>query len=137
MLGDRSLFTDLESRVYFNHAAMSPPSRPVRDAIGSALESYARRGVSAWPEWMEQRDRLRGRLAALLGASADDVALVPNTSAGVLDIAWSIRWRPGDRILVFEGDFPSNVTPWQRAAARHGVELQFLDRADLRDEDRR
>ncbi|MBK8976264.1 MAG: aminotransferase class V-fold PLP-dependent enzyme [Planctomycetes bacterium] len=132
-LGDRSLFADLGVPCYFNHAAMSPPSRVVREACGAVLESYARRGAAAWFEHAEQRDRLRARLAALIGARAEDIALVPNTTQGVVDIALSFGWAAGDRVVVFDGDFPTNVTPWQRAAERFGLEVLFLPSSALRE----
>jgi selenocysteine lyase/cysteine desulfurase len=128
-LGDRSGWPDLEAPLYFNHAAMSPPSTLVRGAVTAVLDDYARRGAGAWLGWAEQRNELRDRLAALIGASPQDIALVPNTSHGVVAIATAIRWRPGERILTFRGEFPTNVTPWQRAARRFGLELVFHEAA--------
>ncbi|MEC9070805.1 MAG: aminotransferase class V-fold PLP-dependent enzyme, partial [Myxococcota bacterium] len=31
-----------------------------------------------------------------------------------------------DRVVLFEGEFPANVTPWQRAAHEHDLKLRFL-----------
>lgn len=125
-LGDRALFPDLQDRVYLNHAAVSPPSLAVRQAVVEGLHTYATRGVGAFPLYIAQRDRLRGKLAALLGARAQDIALRPNTTQGVIDIAQCLPWRRGDRVLGFAGEFPANVTPWQRAAAREGLGLELL-----------
>ena len=63
-MGDRSLFPTLAAKAYLNHAAISPPSEPVRAAVARLLEDYAREGVGAFPRWQEQRERLRGKLAA-------------------------------------------------------------------------
>jgi selenocysteine lyase/cysteine desulfurase len=41
-------------------------------------------------------------------------------------VALSFPWRRGDRVLLFEGEFPANVTPWQRAAELFGLEVAFL-----------
>lgn len=126
-LGDRSGFEAVQARVYFNHASMSPPSRAVRAAVLEAVDSYAALGAGAWMHWSERRAQLRARLASLVGAAhADEIALVPNTSYGVIDIATAIDWRPGDRIVTWSGEFPTNVTPWQRAADRFGAEVVFL-----------
>jgi selenocysteine lyase/cysteine desulfurase len=122
-LGDRGLFPDLEAVAYLNHAAISPPSLPVREAVRGWLDSYARRGAGALFGWIEQRERLRGTLAALIGARAEDVGLITNTSQGVVDVAVCYPWRAGDRVVVFQGDFPANVVPWVRAAEAHGLEL--------------
>jgi selenocysteine lyase/cysteine desulfurase len=52
--------------------------------------------------------------------------LVPNTSHGVIDIAMCLPWQPGDRVVLFDGEFPTNVTPWQRAAELFGLELVWV-----------
>ena len=127
-LGDRSLFPDLEPFAYLNHAAISPPSAEVRRAVAALLDDYARRGVvAAFGSWREQRERLRARLARLVGAPSEGLALVPNTSLAVVDVALCFPWRAGDRVLLLRGEFPTNVTPWQRAAESFDLELTYLD----------
>lgn len=130
-LGDRSLFPDLEPRVYMNHAAISPPSTAVRHAVNVVLDDYARRGAAAFPTWMDQRRRLKGKLARLLGVRAEDIGLTLNTTRGIIDVALCFPWKPGDRVVLFEGEFPANVTPWQRAAAAFGLQVAFVPVADL------
>jgi len=131
-LGSRALFPDLQPAVYLNHAAISPPSLPVREAVRATLDGYASRGVSFFADTHAQRGRVRGLLAGLMNAAPDDVALIPNTSAGVVDIALCLPWRRGDRVLLFDGEFPTNVTPWQQAARRHDLELVWMRADDFR-----
>lgn len=130
--GSRALFETLETDVYANHASLSPPSRPVREAVAATLEGYARHGMAWYVEEVERRERLRNTLARLIGARAGSVGLVANTSAGVLDIALGLPWRRGDRVLLFDGEFPTNVTPWQQAAQHHGLELAWMTADDFR-----
>ncbi|WP_437831530.1 aminotransferase class V-fold PLP-dependent enzyme [Sorangium sp. So ce1153] len=125
-LGDRGLFPHLAPLVYVNHAGISPPSRPVRLAMIALLDAYAAQGAAAFPAWFAQRVRLREKLGRLVGAAADDIALVQSTTRGLSDIALCYPWRPRDRVLLFEGEFPANVTPWQRAAALFDLEVVFL-----------
>ncbi|MCA9596095.1 MAG: aminotransferase class V-fold PLP-dependent enzyme [Myxococcales bacterium] len=125
-LSDRSLFPDLEAKVYANHAAVSPPSAPVVAAAQRALSDVARRGVGAVHDWVAQRTRLKGRLADLIGMQAEDVGLVSNTTRGVTDVALCFPWRSKDRVVVFAGEFPANVTPWQRAAELFDLEVRML-----------
>lgn len=125
-LGSRALFPDLEARAYLNHAAVSPPSLAVRAAVADALAASARLGAGAIERQVEQRGRLRKALAALLGARPDDIAFVAGTSHGLLYVALCLPWKPLDRVVVFEGEFPANVTPWQRAAETFGLELVML-----------
>jgi selenocysteine lyase/cysteine desulfurase len=75
---------------------------------------------------MDRRERVRGQLARLIGAQPDDMALVPNTSAGVMTVALCLPWQHGEKIVLFEGEFPTNITPWQQAARRHGLEIVWM-----------
>lgn len=124
-LGDRREFPDLAPWAYLAHAAISPPSLNVRIAIQRALASFATDGVGAFPAWAAQRRRLKGKLAALIGAEPGDVALMPNTTSGLIAVARCFPWAAGDRVLCFEGEFPTNVTPWQQAAQSFGLTVDF------------
>jgi cysteine desulfurase/selenocysteine lyase len=130
-LGDPSLFPDLEYRAYFNHAAISPPSTAVRHAVNVVLDDYARRGVSSFPTWADQRRRLKGKLGKLIGAGADDFGFTLSTTTGVVTVALCFPWKRGDRIVCFEGEFPANVTPWQNAASLFGLEVVMLPVSDF------
>jgi cysteine desulfurase / selenocysteine lyase len=131
-LGDRSLFPELNYQAYLNHGAISPPSVPVRDAAVAILDDYARKGVGAFGTWLEQRGRLRGKLAALVGAQPEEVGFTASTTAGVVAIANCVPWKKGDRVVLFEGEFPTNVTPWQQAARTFELEIVWLRAEDFR-----
>ncbi len=131
-LGNRRLFPDLKPRVYANHASLSPPSLPVREAVQRSLDGYASKGMAWYTEELACRDRLRGQLANLIGARSEDLALIANTSAGVLAAALCLPWQRGDRVVVFDGEFPTNITPWQQAARHHGLELVWMKAEDFR-----
>ena len=126
-LGSRALFPTLEPAVYLNHAAVSPPSVAVHQAVQAVLDGYARLGMAWYHAEVDRRERLRGQLAQLIHAQAADVALTPNTSHGVISVALCLPWRRGERIVLFKGEFPTNITPWQQAARRHGLEIVWLD----------
>lgn len=127
-MGDRSLFPDLNSRAYLAHAAISPLSLPVREAIGRALQAFGG-GVQAFPGALATRQRLRETLATLIGARAEDLSFVGNTTLGVLDIAFGHPWKSGDRVVLFEGEFPANTTPWLNAARSFDLEPVWVSLA--------
>lgn len=128
-LGDSSLYPDLKAKAYLAYAATAPVSRLVKAAVNRVLDSYAERGNVAFVEWMEQREQLRGRLGRLVGARGEDIALISGTTRGISDLALCFPWRAGDRVVLFEAEFPANVTPWQRAAEHFGLRLDFVPMA--------
>lgn len=125
-LGDRALFPQLKAQAYLNHAAISPPSLLVQEAVQTVVRDYAQHGVDAVLGWVEQRSQLRTDLANFVGSHPEDIGFILNTSAGVTATALCFPWAPGDRIVLFQGEFPTNVTPWQQAARACGAQVDFL-----------
>jgi selenocysteine lyase/cysteine desulfurase len=130
-LGDRSLFSTLRATAYLNHAAMSPASDPVRHAVQRALDELAEFGSPAFFARLRERDTLREQLARLLGVDQDEIALMPNTMYGLSALALSLPWRAGDRVIAFEGEYPTNVSVWQRTCERFGLEFTLLPVQDF------
>lgn len=124
-LGDRSLFSNLEGQAYLAHAAISPLSDPVVERITDVARDYSRGGMAGFVRWAPRAKHVREQLATLLSAATEEVVFVANTSQGVIDIAFGIPWHPGDRVVLFEREFPANVTPWQQAAKTFGLELAW------------
>jgi cysteine desulfurase/selenocysteine lyase len=129
-LGDRSLFPRLEARAYLAHAAVSPPSIAVEDAVRRFVAGQARTGVSAFMTWKRQREVFRHQLAALIGARGEDIAFMGNTTQGISAIAVSFPWDAGDRVILCRGEFPTNVTPWLQAARAHDLTPVWVDAPD-------
>lgn len=128
-LGDKSLYPDLQAKAYLAYAATAPASRLVKAAVNRALDGFAERGNVAFFECAEQRETLRGNLARLIGARAEDLALTSGTTRGISDLALCFPWKRGDRVVLFDREFPANVTPWQRAAEHFGLELSMVPMA--------
>lgn len=125
-LGDRSLFSNLEGHAYLAHAAISPLSDPVVARMAEVASDYSRGGMVGFGRWAPRLKHVRQQLAGLISASQEELAFVANTSQGVIDVAFGVDWKPGDRIVLFEGEFPANVTPWQQAAETFGLELVWV-----------
>ncbi len=122
-LGDRSLFPDLEGVAYLAHAAISPLSTPVRERISEVAADYGRGGMAGFMRWAPRLVEVRRDVAALISADPNEIAFTANTTQGVIDIAFGLPWRRGDRVVLFDGEFPANVTPWQQAAQEFHLEL--------------
>lgn len=126
LLGDRALFPKLEGVAYLAHAAISPLSAPVCERIREVTEDYACGGMAGFLRWAPRLAQVRRDLASLVSASPSEVTIVANTTQGVIDIAFGLPWRKGDRVVLFDGEFPANVTPWQQAAEEFALELRWL-----------
>lgn len=110
---------------YFDHAAVAPLPNPARQAIHDYADSSAANGDASWPHWAQKLEHLRQASAQMINASAEEIALVPNTTVGIQLVAQGMPWEPGDNVVVPTNEFPSNLLPW-RALESQGVEVREL-----------
>ena len=124
----RHLFEIPGDVAYLNCAYMSPLARPVAEAGMQAIG----RKLAPWtvkPEdFFTESEAARSLFARLVGASADDVAIVPAASYGLAVAARNLRVEAGDKILILAEQFPSNVYTWRELARDNGAELVTIDR---------
>jgi len=121
----RPQFSVTESSIYMNHAAVSPLSRRVRDAMVGLLDELHQSGAENWERWVRTYDATRRSLAQLLNAEPGEIAFTKNTSEGVCTFANGLEWQPGDEIVSIEGEFPSNYYAW-KALEKRGVVLRLV-----------
>lgn len=110
---------------YLDHAGIGPVRPPALAAMHGALDEVLASGAVNYAAFFAARDEARAAAARLIGADGDEIALVANTSAGLQLVADGIGWRAGDEVVVFDRDFPANVHPWRRLAAR-GVVVRWV-----------
>jgi cysteine desulfurase/selenocysteine lyase len=123
----RSLFPITERAIYFNHAAISPPPITSIRAIESQLKDVSENGSANYRSWLTVKEQARRLLANLLGARPEQVAFVRNTSDALSTVANGLTWKPGDNIVTFSREFPSNIYPWLRLRDAFGVEVRLCE----------
>jgi len=132
-IGRRELFSQLRYASYANHASIGPLPDPARDAMEATLRCQSELGVGVFNPAMKNLATTRENLGKLLGVHGDDIALLGNTSDGVVLVAQGLQWAAGDHVLLFRGEFPANTTPWLQAAAQHQLVVHWLDAHDFAD----
>jgi cysteine desulfurase/selenocysteine lyase len=119
-------FAALNGRgIFLNSASMGPlPARSVK-VLAECNADRAR--PDTWP--VERINVIlnasRALTARLINASAEEIALMPNTTTGLNIAARALPLAPGDIVLTFDREFPSNVYPWMRLSER-GVVLERI-----------
>jgi selenocysteine lyase/cysteine desulfurase len=68
-------------------------------------------------------EEVRATAARLINAVPAEIALVPNTTAGIGLVAEGFPWTAGDNVVTLANEFPSNQYPWMNLASR-GVETR-------------
>jgi cysteine desulfurase / selenocysteine lyase len=128
----RSLFPVTEKYVYLNHAAVSPLSTRVRQAMAGLLDDVTLNGSANYHDWVEAYEQARASAARLVGARPHEIAFMRNTSDAISTVANGLAWRAGDNLVTTGVEFPANVYPWMRVAERHGVTIKKAAERDGR-----
>jgi selenocysteine lyase/cysteine desulfurase len=116
----RPLFPIAERFVCLTHAGISPLNTRAAAAMRAFNERLVHEPIVQFrDDALSTLLDLRRRLAALINArSTDEIALMPNTATGINTAALSLPLRPGDNVLVLDGDYPANIYPWMNLAHR-------------------
>jgi len=125
----RDHFLLREDEVFFNTATLGAQPREVVDAVADSMRSLA--GTMAeWdykpdhPNWFtgySHEDPLRDKLAALIHADREEIALIQNATMGMNFVAGGLDLVPGDEILQTDQEHVGAKSCWELLQKRHGV----------------
>ena len=126
----RERFDIPDDVAYFNCASLAPLLRASVEAGAAATARRGRPWQTGGGDWFTEAEERRALFAELAGVDPEGVALVPATSYGLAVAAANLTARPGQRVLVLAGDYPSNRYTWERFAGRTGAEVVTVERRD-------
>jgi cysteine desulfurase/selenocysteine lyase len=104
---------------------------PLADS-GQALQEYFQdksTGTQGRTRMFAVEDETLAEAAGLLGTSQRNVAFTGNATDALNLLGNSIRWKPGDEVLITDLEFSSNVVCWVRLRDQ-GVRVEVI-RSDL------
>jgi selenocysteine lyase/cysteine desulfurase len=110
----RSAFADFEGVAYLNVSLQGPlPLAAAREAV-AALEWKKHPYRVPDSAYFDLPDRIREKVARLVGGQPEEVAVTTGASAGLAAVAAGFDWKPGDEVLVGRGEFPAHFATWLR-----------------------
>ena len=120
----------LSQSVCLNHAGVSP------QPLVPGVAEYERQRADMLPHEMfarqaPVRDKVKRLYARLLGVMPEEIAVTGNTAEGVNIVAQGFPWRRGDRIVLVDVEYPSNVYPWWNVRDQ-GVEVYTISEREGR-----
>lgn len=117
---------DARAEVYMNAASTGPS--PVR-SVAAQRAFIERRAAPHTVDYEDQfgtLSRCRELVAALINASPTEIAMAPNTGAGINLAAWGLPLGRGDTVVVPDGEFPANMYPWLAASKARGFDVRVV-----------
>ncbi|HAY07765.1 MAG TPA: aminotransferase class V-fold PLP-dependent enzyme [Hyphomonas sp.] len=122
----RHLFDIPDDVAFLNVATMGP--LPIA-SFEAGQRGFARK-LQPWTipdaDFFEDTRQLRPLLARLIGADDAGIAFVPSVSYGLAVAAQNLALSRGQKILLLEDQFPSNVYTWRTLAADTSAEIETV-----------
>lgn len=120
----RQYFPVSGNSVYLDNSGVAPVSTVVADKVNDFLREASFKGAFAYDSWMEKVEYTRKLCAGLVGCTPEEIAFVKSTSHGISIVSGGYRYAPGDNVVVYEKEFPSNMYPWIKLGREKGVEVR-------------
>ncbi len=126
----RRQFLIPEDEVYLNNGTVGSSPAPVLRAIFDAYndsERMAQSDPEDYPIWgYASWNEFRDPLAAFIGCTRNELALVRNATEANSYIANGIDLKPGDEVLITDQEHPGGEHPWNLRAKRYGIVVKKI-----------
>jgi L-cysteine/cystine lyase len=125
--------------IYLNTGLAGPLPAETAAAMDEAAGWQLRTGrahLDAYPAMVDRMAEARAGIAAILATDVESVALTRATTEGMNVAAWSIDWRPGDRIVTTSQEHAGTLGPLVAVRDRFGLALDIVDVGDGGDDER-
>ena len=126
----RKQFLIPEDEVYLNNGTVGSSPAPVLRAVFDGYtktEEMDQTDPENYPIWgYEPYNAYRDPVAAFIGCTRDELALVRNATEANNYMANGIEMKPGDEVLMTDQEHPSGEQPWRLKAKRYGVVVKMV-----------
>ncbi|MDA1372662.1 MAG: aminotransferase class V-fold PLP-dependent enzyme [Proteobacteria bacterium] len=120
----RSQFTFSEASIPMNAANLCPSFRAVAETVDKLTYDIDRDcSFNNRAKFAELLERSRTEVAEQMQVSADEIALVRNTSEANNVINNGLQLKEGDEVLLWDQNHPTNNVAWDVRAARYGLTI--------------
>ncbi|GIW52471.1 MAG: aminotransferase class V [Gemmatimonadales bacterium] len=120
-----------EDLAFFNAANLCPAPIPVVEAL---LERTRRLDRDPSPqvkgELQQERELVRQKLAAYLRVSPEEIVITRNTSEANNLVSSGLDLGPGDEVVIFSDNHPSNHAAWREKARRFGFSVKVVEQVN-------
>jgi L-cysteine/cystine lyase len=116
--------------IYLNTGTFGPLPACVVQAMQERLQAdwqNGRIGAAVFEEMGAIYKNARERVARLLNADAEEIALTGNTGEGINIICYGFHWREGDEIIMTNHEHHSVHAPLYQIRDRYGVVIRTAD----------
>jgi selenocysteine lyase/cysteine desulfurase len=95
----RDAFPVLKEVVYLNVGTYGLMPEPALAQFQAMQAEFEHRGVASDHTFGRKAEETRGRIAALIGATPEEIAFTRNATDGINLVLAGIHWQPGDEVI--------------------------------------
>jgi selenocysteine lyase/cysteine desulfurase len=126
----RKEFPILQRKTYLNSCSLGALSTRSMAGMARFQELWNEYGASAWYKlWLGEIAEVREKFARIIGAQPHEIAIAPNVSAALSEIATGLDMGERNRVVMADLDFPTLAYQWM-AKQRLGIEIDFVESPD-------
>ena len=126
----RKEFPILQRKTYLNSCSLGALSKRSMAGMARFQELWNEYGASAWYKlWLGEIAEVREKFARIIGAQPHEIAIAPNVSAALSEIATGLDMGERNRVVMADLDFPTLAYQWM-AKQRLGIEIDFVESPD-------
>ena len=112
------------SKIYLNHAAISPMPTCVKKRINNFLYIRNESEIEPYYETLNESVGAKEKIAKMLGAEDKQISWASNVSDALNILCNGVKLDIGDEIILNDIEFPSNVYPFLNLK-KSGIEIKF------------
>ncbi len=125
----RQEFSDFSPLVYLDCAYQGAFPKVTTERVHQAIELKSLPYLLKEDAYFGLPDRVRARIAALVGADAGEITITTSATQGIGIVAAGLNFVPGDEVVISSSNFPSNLFTWLHLR-RKGVGVKVITPID-------
>lgn len=116
-----------EDLILMNAANLCPSPYPVMETVfGLTRDVDGDPSFTNRAKFSDLRTRSRSALAEYLGADPEEIVIPRNTSEGNNVVISGLTLKPGDEVVIWDQNHPTNNIAWDVGAQRHGYTVKRI-----------
>lgn len=121
-------FTVSANIMNLNNGGVSPQPKVVQDAVDRYYH-YSNEAPTyyMWHLLDKGREPMRIKLAEVVGAAPDEIAINRNATEALATVTWGLSMNKGDEIVMTRQDYPNMVHAWKLKELRDGIKINWVN----------
>jgi selenocysteine lyase/cysteine desulfurase len=124
----KNCYTSSPNIMNLNNGGVCPQPKVVQEAFES-YNRFSNEGPAyyMWNVVGKGRETVRQNLASMAGCTADEVAIVRNTTEALETVIFGLDMKKGDEVVLTKQDYPNMINAWKQREKREGIVLKWVN----------